>query len=134
MGKNEHWIRGRKNLKEGKLELAIRDFTEAIEIDSAVAKSFADRGCAYARLGKYKEAEEDFKKAIKLDPASAEAYCNLGKLYTESGRFAEARNAYESALKLVPKFGSAHIFVMEGFASLEGAIAAAKAQAKIAKC
>lgn len=57
-------------------ELAIIDFSKAIEIDPTNVLAYVYRGDARDNSGLPKEAIEDYSKTIELDPADGSAYYN----------------------------------------------------------
>jgi tetratricopeptide (TPR) repeat protein len=55
---------------EGKFDLAIADFTKAIQIKPNVAEAYFFRGLAYKKKGEIDKAIIDFKKAKDIDNKS----------------------------------------------------------------
>lgn len=68
--------RGRANLKLGKYENAINDFTIMIDIYPK-PDAYCNRGVAKDALSKHKEAVEDYTEANRLDPNCSAASNNL---------------------------------------------------------
>ena len=62
----------------GRLEEALEDFDEAIQIRPEFPEAFRSRGASRARLGRLEDALEDFDTAIRQNPDFAEAYYNRG--------------------------------------------------------
>jgi len=65
----EHNDRGTALVKEGQLEQAILEFSQAIGLDSNYALAYSNRGWAYNETGQYDLAIADLDKAIALDPS-----------------------------------------------------------------
>jgi tetratricopeptide (TPR) repeat protein len=62
---------------EGKYELAIADFNQAIKIDPNDALSYIGRADSYAEQGKYELARTDLEKAKRLLQAQGDAAATL---------------------------------------------------------
>lgn len=60
--------RGTVLLQEGKLEDAIREFSEAISLDSEFFAAYSRRGHAYIMAGAYELGMKDLNDAISLNP------------------------------------------------------------------
>lgn len=52
---------------QGKYDLALADFSRAIELNSDYAMAYANRGVVYHEMGDYQSALPDFDKAIELN-------------------------------------------------------------------
>ena len=59
---------GISNCREGNLEQAIIDLTEAIKINSHYARAYFNRGIVWTMLGEYDIAIHDFDRTIAIDP------------------------------------------------------------------
>jgi tetratricopeptide (TPR) repeat protein len=53
----------------GKIELAIVDYSAAIQIDPRYATAYVNRGNALIQTKDYKRALDDFEAALRIDPA-----------------------------------------------------------------
>jgi tetratricopeptide (TPR) repeat protein len=58
--------RGTIYAKDGQLDKAISDFSDAIRLNPVYAEAYYDRGTAYTKKGEKPRAEEDFGRAKKL--------------------------------------------------------------------
>lgn len=67
----------------GREDLAVREFTAALEIRHGFVEANYNRGLAYAVLGRWKEAVADFDRVIESDPKHSFAYSNRGAVYSE---------------------------------------------------
>jgi tetratricopeptide (TPR) repeat protein len=63
-----HNSRGRIALAQGRIEVALGEFTQAVELDDQQADAFANRGVAYERSGKTDLALADYRRAVQLTP------------------------------------------------------------------
>lgn len=95
--------RGIDYRKEGKLDLAIKDFDKVIELNPNFAEAYNNRGVAYGIKDRVDKAIEDFNTAIGLNPTFADAYCNRGNAYLLKGDFDKAIEDYSQSIKHAPK-------------------------------
>jgi hypothetical protein len=65
--------RGHVRLHRGKLDEAIKDFTEVIALDGKNAAAYHGRGLARTDRGDYAAARADFAEALRLDPELADS-------------------------------------------------------------
>jgi len=63
------------------LDMVIRLYTEAIELDAGYAEAYDNRGEAYLVKGDFSQALRDLHKAVELKPELANAYNGLGNIY-----------------------------------------------------
>ncbi len=73
--------RGNQHGLNGFYELAISDYSKAIEISSGFAEAHYNRGCSYYELKEYEEAIADLTRAIQLDPKEARYYGQRSLVY-----------------------------------------------------
>ena len=84
-----------------KYDLAIADYTKAVELDPKFAWAYHNRGLAYYYLQKYNLAIADYTKAIELDPKFAWAYHNnRGNAYYDLKKYELAIADYNKAIAL----------------------------------
>ena len=72
--------------KKGEYDLAIKDFTKAVELKPDYAIAYNNRGAVYRGKGEYDLAIEDCSKAIQLKPDYAEPYSNRGGCLSQQRR------------------------------------------------
>jgi tetratricopeptide (TPR) repeat protein len=60
--------RGIARMNRRDFTLAVADLNKALELNSNLANSYANRGLIYLLQGKQPESQADFKRAIELDP------------------------------------------------------------------
>ena len=94
--------------EKGEHDLAIKDFTKAIELKPDYALSYNNRGAVYRSKGEYDLAIEDCNKAIELKPDYAEPYSNRGAAYRNKGDYERAIEDYDKAIQLKPNFVEAY--------------------------
>ncbi len=72
---------------------AIKDYDEALELNSNDYMAYVNRGVAKIELGRHVEAEEDFQKAIELESNNPDVYEKIAKIYyTKSMREDQVKN------------------------------------------
>lgn len=94
--------------EEGQNDLAISDWSKAIEINPKFAEAYYNRGLAYYLKGEPVLAISDFNKAIEANPDYAEAYHNRGCTYYEEGARDLAISDYSKAIEINPKLAEAY--------------------------
>lgn len=95
--------RGTLHRVAGETELAVRDFTRAIEDDPALAAAYNDRGAAFSALHRPAEAARDFTQALALHPANADQVLfNRALAYEDQGETKLAYLDYQAAARLNP--------------------------------
>jgi tetratricopeptide (TPR) repeat protein len=88
-------------------ESAIRDYTEAINIDPNISGVYDRRGTALSDLGKVAEAIQEFTKAAKIKP-KAMYYYNMAVAYDILNDNLSAIRANTKALELNAKYTKAY--------------------------
>ncbi len=78
--------------RDGKYELALREYSRSIENDPSLVTPLVNTANVYYRLGEYTNAEKYYKKALSIDKKNLEAANNLASLNIETGE------GYEEAL------------------------------------
>lgn len=135
--------RGQQAHEAGKLEEAVRLYSEALERDPSLWQAEYQRGVAYFSLGKLTEARAAMMRTIQLlseftdspqrRAISARVQSTLGEIALAEANPAEAERAFRRALELSPSSGRAHVGLAEVFLSnRKFAEAAAEAKAAIA--
>lgn len=71
--------------REGKYDLAIREYKRASSADGELVVPLVNLGNAYQNKGDTRGAEKYYKKALKKDEHDIEAANNLANLYLETG-------------------------------------------------
>ncbi|MFM6519159.1 MAG: tetratricopeptide repeat protein, partial [Microcystis panniformis] len=113
--------RGNLYYNQQKYELALSDYSKAIEINPNLAQAYYNRGLLYYNQQKYDLALSDYNKAIEINPNLAQAYLGRGVLYAILGQpekvkidlqqaailFLQQNNmaAYEQVMQILQKLG-----------------------------
>ena len=94
---------GSADRQHGNIDLAIADFTKAIELDPQYAVAYSNRGNAKRLKGDLDGSLADFDKAIELKPDFAGAYNNRGLTKRFKGDYDGAVADFTKAIELDPK-------------------------------
>ncbi|TRU72417.1 MAG: serine protease [Microcystis viridis Mv_BB_P_19951000_S69] len=91
-----------------KYELALADYSKAIEINRNFANAYMNRGNLYSNQQKYELALADYSKAIELNRNFANAYNNRGILYSLQQKYELALADYSKAIEINRNFAQAY--------------------------
>ncbi|MFB2877694.1 tetratricopeptide repeat protein [Floridanema aerugineum] len=105
--KDACYNRGMSRCHKGEYEEAIKDFDQAIEINSNWAEAFYNRGLAYGKLAEYHKAIEDYTRALEINSHWADVYNNRGNAYYKLGDYEKAIADYDAAIKINPELTAA---------------------------
>ncbi len=100
MSATEFFKLGVEETQREHYEDAIKDFTQAIELDTKFATAYSNRCLVQLQLGKYKKAAEDCTAALQLNPNNPEAYLNRGLAYYRLGNYPAAISDYQAIIAL----------------------------------
>ena len=94
--------RGMAYEERGEYNLAIVDYTKAVELDPENAERYISRGIAYRLKSDFDSAIEDFNEAINLNSNDFRAYNHRGIVYRMKGEYNKAITDYNKAIELNP--------------------------------
>jgi tetratricopeptide (TPR) repeat protein len=94
---------GAADRRNGRFDMAIGDFTKAIELDPHYAVAYSNRGGAKRAKGDLDGAIADFNQAIALKPDFASAYNNRGGAKLAKRDLDGAMTDFTKAIELDPK-------------------------------
>jgi len=86
----------------GKNDLALQEFQEAIKLNPRSAEALNGLASTYEHAGNLKEAEDAYIKSAALEPDYWDGYDELGLFYDRHGRYAEAVEQLKRAAALTP--------------------------------
>ena len=92
----------------GRIEDAIGQYEQALQIAPDYADAHYNLGCALARVGRNPDAIGQYEQALRINPDYAEAHNNLGDLLMHSGRVTEAIEHLEHAGRIKPDYVNAY--------------------------
>jgi tetratricopeptide (TPR) repeat protein len=84
------------------MELAVADYSTAVELDPLYARAYNNRGNARATLGDLEEAVEDYDRALELDGSLSFTYFNRGLIHYQLLNYEASVADLEMYLQLVP--------------------------------
>jgi serine/threonine protein kinase len=82
----DYMTRASTNHQQGKLDLALADYNQAIQLAPNDATAYNNRGGIYIQQGKVNLGLTDFNKAIQLAPTYAMVYYNRGNVYKDQNK------------------------------------------------
>ena len=83
-----------------KLQMALRDFHRAVELDPRFTGALMQLGSTYRMLGDFSRAEVYLRRAVSLDPSDPRPKESLSVALMRQSRFAEAREFARGALSV----------------------------------
>ena len=98
----EAYDEGRKALREGDADLALRKAAEAIDIEPGEAVFFGLRGDALASREDFPGAERAYTEALRRDQGWFYHHLRRGQARSELGRLPEARGDLEASIDRMP--------------------------------
>lgn len=81
----------------GRYDMAIQDYTSAIEIKPNFSPAYGGRASALAESGRLQKSMADFDKAIELQPGNAIYWANRAKALESMGRIEESSRSFQEA-------------------------------------
>ena len=94
-----HTDLGAAYFQQGKMDIALEEFTLAAEIDPTFGFAYNGLGLVNAALKQDDAAKQAFKKAISLEPDNSEARNNYGNFLCSRGQYKESIKEYLIAVK-----------------------------------
>lgn len=103
----------------GKFDLAIRDFTRAIEIDPSNPEAYNNKGLYFSEKGSIDSAMIFLDKAIAMKPEFHQAIYNKGNTFAKANNFPAAIQQYLKALELKPGYIDAVLNLGNCYAAMQ---------------
>ena len=94
-----HTELGAAYLQQDKLEIAMDEFKQAIEISPAYALAYNGLALVQSTLGEDVDAEANFKRSLELQPTSSESHNNYGNFLCIRKRYDESITQFLEAVK-----------------------------------
>lgn len=92
--------RADENVARGEFDLAVTDYSKAIELNPKEISVYMNRGLAHYNKKNYDLATADYDKAIELNPKDSMLYFNRGNSYEKMGNVQKAAGDYLKAFEL----------------------------------
>jgi type IV pilus assembly protein PilF len=103
-----HTDLGAAYLQQGKYEIALSEFAEAIQIDPSYALAYNGMGLVQSALGEDAKADASYRKSIELQPSNSESHNNYGSFLCSRKRYAESIGHFLTAVKN-PLYGTPNL-------------------------
>ena len=100
---------GRLYLQANRLDEALVQFREALQIDPGLGEAHNNIGKIHEMRQQYDEALKEYQLAVQAKPYLAVPYCNIGFLYARQNRYAEALEEYEKAMVRDPDYDQTYL-------------------------
>jgi type IV pilus assembly protein PilF len=94
-----HTDLGAAYYQQGKLEIALDEFSRSVEIDANYGQAYNGLGLVFAALGEDAKADANFKKAVQVQPGSSESHNNYGSFLCTHKRYDESITQFLEAVK-----------------------------------
>jgi len=98
--------RGMQNHEE-----AIKDYQQAIRLDSSITPAYIAAAVSYYYIRDMKSARAYYAAALKTDPANAMCYYNLGRMAHEESNYKEAIGFYKKAVNSQYNYPKAWLYL-----------------------
>jgi tetratricopeptide (TPR) repeat protein len=95
-------------LQKGRVDEAITQFQQALQINPDYAEAHYNLGNALLQKGRADEAITHYREALRIKPNFAEAHYNLGIALAQKGREDEAIAHFQKALQIKPGYAEVH--------------------------
>lgn len=82
----------------GELDLAIKEFQQALQLNDKHAASYNNLGNVYAESKQYQLAQENYHKSLKIDPNQPDALNNLANCLQKTQDYPMAESYYKKAI------------------------------------
>jgi len=110
----KYYEKANEYVAKGMLEIALVNYSRAIELDPSFAEAHNGRGVAYEAFQRVELAIADYDAAVRLKPAYGEALLNRGLACRKTGRFDQANRDLESACGLNNRRACEELAAMRG--------------------
>ena len=101
---NSHVKIGLENFYSGRFDLAIKEYAQAIKLDSSNYVLYDFSGYAYFKIKNYPKATELLMKSVELNSNYTWGHYNLGLVYWMSGDKVKARKTFRTLLSIDKSF------------------------------
>jgi tetratricopeptide (TPR) repeat protein len=108
---NEYYQRALRLTDEKKHELAIDEYSKAIDLVPQFFEAIDNRGFCKMDLAEWTDAIEDFKTSLSLNPNSLLAEFSIGECYLNLGDGKKAKEQFEKAIAIDPTHQPSHDFL-----------------------
>jgi tetratricopeptide (TPR) repeat protein len=100
--------KGESYLENGKIDEAITEFTNLVQLHPNNAFAYSYLGNAYHNKGDYDNAIANYSKSIQLDPKDYQIYLVRGNAYLKKSNYDQAITDFSKYLKIEHRNGKAY--------------------------
>ncbi|MBD2502246.1 tetratricopeptide repeat protein [Anabaena azotica] len=93
---------------QGEYTTSVKNYTQALQLNSSDAELYYKRGLAYYQLGDYEAAIADYSQAINMNPHDAKSYHKRGLALSQIAAYEAAIADYTQAIKINPHAAMAY--------------------------
>jgi Flp pilus assembly protein TadD len=93
---------GKQFMDQGKLQLALDNFTAVTRLEPEFAEGWNKRAAVLYRMGEFDAAAKSVRQALALEPRHFLALAGLGVIHMRMGKLKEALQAFDVALQINP--------------------------------
>lgn len=104
-----HYNLGNALFLTGKVQEAIDQYEQALQIRPDCLEAHDNLGNALCRIGCVQEAIGHYEEALRVFPNDAKVHYNFGRALAQEGQLQGAISHYEQALRINPGFTEAHV-------------------------
>ncbi|XP_015769732.1 PREDICTED: protein SGT1 homolog A-like isoform X1 [Acropora digitifera] len=91
---------GNEAFVDDNYDLAVKKYTEAIQLSGSDAEFFLKRAAAYMKLGQFEQAAADGSAAVNLQPKNSKAHARKGIALFNLEDYEAAKQSFADALQL----------------------------------
>jgi tetratricopeptide (TPR) repeat protein len=95
-------MRAQAQADEGNFEMAVADYTRALDINPWFSAALQGRGNLLLKIGDFSGAVADYSRVLEINQKLVGAYVNRGNAYSALGQFDPALDDYNRALVIEP--------------------------------
>jgi len=102
---------GEKSVADGKSELAVAHFREAVSIYPSFYTAWVALGDQYEKLGRHDDAIDSYREAIEIKPDRVRAVAGLGAALTRQRKYSDAVPWLKKAVELDNKASISYLYL-----------------------
>lgn len=115
---DRHFYQGLEYQEQGQLDLAVNEYSQAIDLYPEFAAAYVNRGNIYLERGDFAGAIENYDEAIELDPVNYQAFCNRASARLYMGEYELGLHDLDEAIRLEPEQSFAYFLRGLAYADL----------------
>jgi|GEM_PF-6988037 len=105
----EKFLNGNELLKQGRLEQAAEEFTDAAKIDPCLLPARMNSGRIFESLGRLNDAADAYSKAVEASPESVAGYIGVSRVLRRQDKLDKALDEMRRAVRINGESAEAHV-------------------------